>query len=246
MNLKPGLIMITIEKLKELSLNKNVEAFLNEYNFLDSQNKKMIGLTLLKDGFVLKYYLELKEKDLDNIKKFKEVKKLKNKIAFNIPTSLAVGIKIDNNKNYCDYLHLKFNRNLILKPVSSKIKFLNQQLLKYGMSVEKNNKTKKIKKYFYIFKEKEKVKKLFNLDVSTESVDHFELYEVKNNLKINIIFDFYKDKCVEDFLNKNNLNCFYDSIQIANSFFNKLPIYAGIDKNNNLSIYYSFTNTAYP
>lgn len=238
--------MITIEQLQQATNCNALQQFIENYKFYDSFNRKMIGLSFLENenSFVLKYYLEIKKQEINQIKEFKEQKKLENKIAFNIPTSLAVGIKIDNSFNYTNYLHAKFDRNLILKPKSIKIKCLDQNNLKYGMSIEKTKFLRKLKKYFYVYKEKEKTKSLFNIDVDTSVVDHFELYETKNNTKINIIFDFYNETCVSKFLDQNNLKKYHKNLKTTNEFFNKIPVYAGLDKNKNLSVYYSFTKTA--
>jgi hypothetical protein len=238
--------MITINNLQTVHTSNIVKDFLNHFNFIHSKNKKMIGVTLTDDlnYFILKYYLELNKDDLSLADNFKELKKVSNKIDFSIPTSFAIGLKLDNNLNSKDYLHLKFGKNLKLNPKSNKLKFLTPALLTYGVSIEKNKNIKEIKKYFYSKNEKEKIKQLFKLQVELNDVDHFEIYETKSNTKVNIIFDYFKDNCVLKFLTDNNLLKHNQNVQTINKFFNKTPKYAGIDKNGNLSVYYSFTNTA--
>jgi quinol monooxygenase YgiN len=77
------------------------------------------------------------------------------------------------------------------------------------------------------------------LNINIDEVYHFEVYETKDNVKVNIIYDFYKNDIA--FLSENNLEHFVPSVEAFNAYFKKTPKYFGLDKKGNLSFYYSFT-----
>lgn len=239
--------MILIDNIKETYNNKSLLSFLHSSQFNSSNNKKMVGVTLdNKDNFILKFYLELTSiYDIDKVPKFKKlVNKLKNKIDFKTPTSFATGVKLKSNGNYADYVHFKFGRNLKLLPKTSKLKFIGTNNCNFGLSVEKSQENNEVKKYFYYssLRDKELIKKLFNFKLNVEEVNHFEVYETKSNVKVNVVYDFYKENI--NFLEDNNLLYFKHSVEVFNTFFNRSPKYYGLDKNKNLSFYYSFTGSS--
>lgn len=236
--------MITIDKINIIYNNNYLKKYLNTVGFDLSKNKKMIGVTLSKnDNFILKFYLDLTStNEIKNIGCFKPLyDKLKSKIDYKTPTSLATGFKINNNNEWLDYIHFKFARNMILNPKSAKLKFIGINECKFGASVEKTFKQRVLKKYFYYSsnRDKELIKKLFNYNLDIKDVHHFEVYETRDNLKVNIIYDFFKNDI--SFIKENNLEYFLPNICVFNTFFNKEPKYYGLDKNKNLSFYYSFT-----
>ena len=245
MNPKNGLFMITFEQIKELYSNQDLKNFLINSDFSKSLDKKMIGITLDEaNNFILKFYVELKEdSNLNKINRFTTYfKKFKSKIDFRTPTSFATGFKIKSNNEWVDYVHFKFGKNIKLLPKSSKLKFIGTSDCNFGLSIEQNNNEKILKRYFYYFtkKDKELIKSLFSLNVDIDEVYHFEVYETHDNVKVNIIYDFFKDKI--DFLKENNLDYFSSNVEVFNKFFEKKPKYFGLDKNKNLSFYYSFSN----
>lgn len=238
--------MISIEHIKSVLDNSQLKEFLVANEFNNSLDKKMIGVTLSKnEDYIIKFYLELKrDSNLNTISAFRKYfDKLKPKIDFKTPTSFATGFKINNRSKFNYYIHFKFGRNIILKPKSSKLKFVGTKNCKFGLSIEKNSKTKILKRYFYFFNKEDKllIAKLFNLNINVEEVDHFEIYETKDNVKVNIIYDFYKNDI--SFLKENNLDYFSTNVNVFSKFFKKTPKYFGIDKKENLSFYYSFTKT---
>jgi len=237
--------MISTKNIEDIYKNKKLKEFIKENSFFNSKDKKMIGVTIdSKLNFIIKFYLD-KTFDKNYIcgGEFKTIfNMLKNKIDYSTPTSLATGIKIKSDNTVINYIHFKFSRNTILKPKSHKLKFIGIDDCKFGASIEKCDSNTVFKKYFYYFtkKDKELVKKLFNLNVDTNDVFHFEVYETKDTVKANIIYDFFKEEI--NFLDENNLLFFKESVNKFNSFFKKQPKYFGLDKNKNLSFYYSFTN----
>ena len=239
--------MITNEAIHTIHNNILVQKFLTDTNFICSNSKKGIGVSLIDDGFILKYYIELKNEnnklDIKSIigTKYKIYKRLLPFVDFNKHSCLAVGLKITNKGVIQKYLHFKF-KNIKLKSKSYKLKFIDFSKCEYGYSIEYNGKTKR-KKYFY-FKDKdskEYIKKMFNLKVNTDAVSHFETYQTQDILKVNIVFDILKEKQITDtFLIDNNLSYIKPVIDIFNTFFKKEPIYLGIDNKKTISFYYNF------
>lgn len=237
--------MISIKKISEIYNNKDFENFIKDNNFFISKNKKMIGVTIdTCFNFIIKFYID---KTFDNSfvcdPEFKKIFNwFKDKIDYATPTSLATGLKIKSDNTAINYIHFKFSRNTVLKPKSHKLKFIGTRDCKFGASIEKIENKMVFKKYFYYFsiKDKELIKKLFNLNVDINDVYHFEVYETKNTVKANIIYDFYKENI--NFLDDNNLLEYKEPVIMFNTFFKKQPKYFGLDKNKNLSFYYSFTN----
>jgi hypothetical protein len=239
--------MITSETIDNIHNNIVVQKFLADTNFIHSNNKKVIGVSLVDQGFILKYYIELKrennEFDVKDIigTKYKFYKKLLPFVDFNKHSCLAVGLKITDKGEIQKYLHFKL-KNIKLKSKSYKLKFMDFSKCEYGYSIEYNGKTKR-KKYFY-FKDresKEYIKKMFNLKVDTDTISHFETYQTQDILKINIVFDIFREKQItKKFLIDNNLAYTKPIIAIFNTFFKKEPVYLGIDNKKTISFYYNF------
>jgi hypothetical protein len=193
---------------------------------------------------MLKFYIDKTfENDFICENRFEKIyNKFKDKIDYSFPTSLANGIKIKSDNTVINYVHFKFARNIILKPKSYKFKFIGTENCRFGASIEDSKNDLLFKRYFYYYTDNDKllVKKLFNLNVDIKDIFHFEVYEKNKTVKVNIIYDFYKENI--SFLEENNLLSFKESVLTFNSFFKKTPKYYGLDKNKNLSFYYSFTD----
>ena len=238
--------MITESQIHTLHTSNIVEDFFKKTNFLKSKNKKMIGISLIKDKFILKYYIEIKNGNEFDIKdiagaKYKLYEKLLPFVDFSRHSCLAVGLKISSSGEVQKYLHFKL-KNLKLKSKSYKLKFIDFSKCDYGYSIEYNNNETKRKKYFY-FKDKdskEYIKKMFNLSVDVNTIAHFETYQTKDTLKINIVFDIFKEKQISDnFLKENNLLYIKPALQIFNNYFKKEPLYLGLDNKKAISFYYN-------
>jgi hypothetical protein len=238
--------MIVSNKIHELNNNKDILKFLEFTNFKNSNNKKGIGVTIYNDkSFMLKYYIELKneafiEKIASENKIFKRYLKYTDT---NLHSSLALGKKIKSNGEIFDYMHFKFNRNLILKSNNIFFKILDFKKAQFGYSLE-YNKNKIFKKKYFYFKDNYSLNyilKIFNLSVDINTISHLETYEINRNLKINVIFDIFQEKQInKKFLEANNLLHLEQDIEVFNNFFGKVPLYFGFDKQKNISFYYNF------
>jgi hypothetical protein len=238
--------MIASEQIHILHTSDAVRDFFNKTNFLKSTNKKMIGVSLIENEFILKYYIEIKNDNEFNLKdiigtKYNLYKKLLSFVDFSKHSCLAVGLKISNNGEIQKYIHFKF-KNLKLKSKSYKLKFINFSKCEYGYSIEYNDEKIKKKKYFY-FKDrynKEYIKSMFNLKVDTDTISHFETYQTTDTLKVNIVFDIFKEKQVSDsFLINNNLLYIKPALEVFNNYFKKEPLYLGVDNKKAVSFYYN-------
>lgn len=244
--------MISSSKIEQIHNSKEVQGFLDLTNFYNINHKKGIGVSLdEQENFMLKYYVEIKEKDnefqyTDFINdKEKIFYKLLPFVDFSRHSSLAIGLKVNTNGEIFKYIHFKF-RDLVLKNKSYKFKFANFEKCRYGYSLEYNKTFTKKKRYFYFHdnNNKEYIKKIYGLAVDTKGVSHYETYQTKDNVKINIVFDIFKNKQItKDFLAKNNFAKFENNINAFNLFFKKSPLYFGFDKEDNISFYYNFNET---
>ena len=217
------------------------QAFLEEINFFSSPNRKGIGVTIFPNKtYLLKFYLEVKESDDLNIyssllkKEFYKFIKFKSYADFSKPSSYAIGKKISSNLTEYDYYHVKFKNKMHFKKHYFKLNLLDLDKCSFGFSKEFNDKRVLRKRYFYIHDTGNKalINSIFNLNTDINNINHYEIYSNStNNYKINYIFK------------KFDYNLFRtEEIDTINSLFNKTPVYYGINNNNEVSVYYSFTS----
>jgi len=219
--------------------HKEIQTFLEDIDFYESNNRKGMGITISPNGDLLfKVYLEILESDLiDRYSKilnleFNNFKKFKKYANFSLPSSYAIGKKISSNNEIFNYYHVKFKHRFSFNNTFYKLKLLDLKKCGTGYSKEYNSNICYRKKYYYVYdlQNKQTLNSIFNLNTDLTNIDHFEIYsKSKQNYKINFIYNDYKD----------NFNC--SVVNELNNLFKKTPVYSGITNNNEKSIYYSFT-----
>lgn len=236
----------------ELDTHSDINNFKKISNFNENKNRKGVGITI-KNGklLMLKYYLEIKESDsIDPYKnllmdEFNYFKKLKKYVNFALPASYSIGRKITNTKEIYNYYHVKFKKKFYYKNLFYKFSLLPLTKFDRGFSREYNINQKIDKKYIYIREQSDILHciNLFNINLNNiNDIDHFEIYcKNKDTFKLNFILKQNNYKNILTSLKVDDIN--KQLILSANSYFNKLPVYGGYNEKNELSVYYTLTDT---
>jgi len=226
--------------IADIYKSKASQTFLDKINFFNSPNRKGIGVTIYPDRkYLLKFYLEIREADnlqecssllKQEFYKFNAFKKFAD---FSKPSSYAIGKKISSDLAEYDYYHVKFKRRMHFNKCHFKLNLLDLDKCSFGFSKEFNDKRVLRKRYFYAHDTGNKalINSIFNLNTDIHNINHFEIYSNStDNYKINYIYK------------KSNYDAFKsDQIDNINALFNKTPVYYGINNNNEVSVYYSFS-----
>lgn len=185
-----------------------------------------IGLGFIKDDLVLKklYFNFEKNIDIDSFPLI-EVKELYKKFLPSIDSSRcafnSIAIKKNTiNNEYTNYFHVKLNPGFNFN-CKDKILNIDLNILKKGVSVEFNNSTTSIKRYYYITN-KDNISALLCLFKITENVDKIKYLEYTHNPKKIILI--YND--ILDVFNaiKNNFSSnIINNIVKINEDYNVVP-----------------------
>jgi hypothetical protein len=195
--------------LEQLITHKSVVDFCANIKSLKlNQYAKLCGIDYFMENLAFKLYIELKEAPSKEMcQTFLQNESMVNLFLQNLPywkpervSSLAFGIKIDNNFNVRTYFHIKFDENYVFENPNinllTRFKAIGVDFNKRlkGMSAEYNLNTSELvdKNYYYVTNKAEILKILGYENISKESyiisdLKELEIYTTPSLYKINII-----------------------------------------------------------
>lgn len=261
--------------LDQLIKHESIVDFCDAIKFYNlNQYAKLCGVDYFMENTAFKIYVELKEiPTKEQCKRFlqddKTIELFMQNLSYWKPereSSLAFGIKIDNNFHVRTYFHIKFDENYLFEDpnVSLLTRFkligidFNKKLK--GMSVEYNLNTNKLltKNYYYVTNKIEMLKIVGFENIKKESfniddLEELEIYTTPLMYKINVV----KKYMHEDAMNSRHLVIpklqepeiyklipidYHEKVKKDSEILEVPPYFVGLTSDKKrISVYFSFT-----